>query len=234
MKKPLIGVTALVDYGRESLWMLPGYFEGISEAGGVAVMLPVVSDMDEARRLMDTVDGLLIAGGQDVGPEMYGDTKLSVCGETSPERDVSDVMLLDEALRLNKPVLGICRGIQLINAHLGGTLYQDLPSQHPSDVCHRQAPPYDRPSHEVIIARGTPLWEIFRVESLPVNSCHHQAIRTLAPGLQAMGVSEDGLVEAVYLPERSFLFAVQWHPEFSHKADENSRKIFRAFVKSCI
>ncbi len=234
MKKPLIGVTALVDYGRESLWMLPGYFEGISEAGGMPVMLPVISDGRDAERLMEALDGLLIAGGQDVGPEMYGDTKLFVCGETSPERDVSDTILLDEAIRLDKPVLGICRGIQLINAHLGGTLYQDLPAQHPSDTRHHQAPPYDRPSHEVNIARNTPLWELFRTETLPVNSCHHQAIRDLAPSLQPMAVSEDGLVEAVCLPQRSFLWAVQWHPEFSHKTDENSKKIFRAFVKSCI
>lgn len=234
MGKPIIGITALIDYQKESLWMLPGYMEGVREAGGIPVMLPAWGSLEDAARLMGAVDGVLIAGGQDVSPALYGQERLSVCGETSPERDAMDALLLDECVRLDKPVLGICRGIQFLNVHLGGTLWQDLPSQRPSDVCHRQSPPYGRPVHTVRVLPGTPLWEVFRTETVPVNSCHHQAVRDLSPDLQAMAVSEDGLVEAAWLPRRRFVWAVQWHPEFSRKADENSEKIFRAFVRACL
>lgn len=233
MRKPLIGVTALIDYGRESLWMLPEYFEGVGEAGGIPVMLPVTGGREEIAQLLEAVDGVLIAGGQDVDPGVYHEAPLSVCGEVSPERDAMEGPLLDAALLAGVPVLGICRGIQFLNAHLGGTLWQDLPAQRPSEVCHRQKPPYDAPAHEVRILPDTPLWEIFRTESMPVNSLHHQAIRELAPALRPMAVSEDGLVEAAYLPDRPYVWAVQWHPEYSHKVDVNARRIFTAFVRSC-
>ena len=135
-------------------------------------------------------------------------------------------------LEQGKPVLGICRGLQLINVALGGSLYQDLPTQHPSSVCHRQPAPYDQPIHLVELIPNTPLQKCLGKDELPVNSCHHQGIKELASGLQPMAYAKDGLVEAVWKPGSRFVWAVQWHPEFSHKVDENSRKIFRAFVKA--
>ena len=127
-------------------------------------------------------------------------------------------------------MLGICRGIQFFNACLGGTLYQDLPTEHPSEVAHVMRPPYDQTVHSVALLPGTPLAALLGRAELGVNSYHHQAIKVLAPGLVEMARSEDGLVEAVYLPDKSFVWAVQWHPEFSFRTDENSRKIFSAFV----
>ena len=130
-------------------------------------------------------------------------------------------------------MLGICRGIQFLNAALGGTLWQDLPVQCPSPVDHHQTGAYDKPIHTVRLLPGTPLANLLQREVLPVNSYHHQAVRALAPGLAPMAVAPDGIVEAVYEPGRRFVWAVQWHPEFSWKADEASRRIFAAFVGAC-
>lgn len=113
---------------------------------------------------------------------------------------------------------------------LGGTLYQDLPMEYPSEIEHAMKAPYDRAAHTVHIWPMTPLSTLLEKTELGVNSCHHQAIKSLAPGLVEMARSEDGLVEAVYMPNKSFVWAVQWHPEFSFHSDENSRKIFSAFV----
>lgn len=222
-----------MDYQRDSFRMLPGYMEGVTRAGGVSVMLPLTNSPGNLTRLLDIVDGVLMAGGQDVEPEVYGETRLSVCGEVSPERDAMEAALLDEAIRRGKPILGICRGIQFLNVHLGGTLWQDLPTQRPLDTCRCQKPPYDRSVHEVRVLPGTPLWELTRTETMPVNSCHHQAVKELAAALVPMAMSEDGLVEAAYLPNRPFVWTVQRHPEFSHKRGDNSMRLFRALVDAC-
>ena len=120
----------------------------------------------------------------------------------------------------------------MINTVLGGTLYQDLPSQHPSEISHRMQPPYDRTWHEVALTEGSPIAVLLGKEKTGVNSCHHQAICTLAPGLAPMAWSPDGLIEAVWMPEKKFLWAFQWHPEFSYKVNEDSVAIFTAFVRS--
>ena len=132
----------------------------------------------------------------------------------------------------DKPVFGICRGLQILNAHLGGTLYQDLITEHPSDVNHRMAAPYDRAEHPVTLLKDALLYSLLCADSIGVNSCHHQAIKALAPRLSPMAVAPDGLIEAVRAPEKRFLWAVQWHPEFFYKKDENSRKLFAAFVNA--
>ena len=133
----------------------------------------------------------------------------------------------------DKAVLGICRGIQYLNAMLGGSLYQDLNVQHPSKTEHHMEPPYDRVIHQVQIIDGTPLHQLLQVTELGVNSYHHQAVKTLAPLLTVMAESEDGLVEAVYMSEKSYVWAVQWHPELSYQTDKYSRKIFESFVAAC-
>ena len=117
---------------------------------------------------------------------------------------------------------------------MGGTLYQDLHLQYPSDIMHRQSPPYDIPSHTVTIEERCPLFNCLGINSADVNSSHHQAIKNLAPGLKAMAFSADGIIEAVYSPDRTFLWAVQWHPERLYNKDENNKKIFNAFVRSML
>ena len=231
-KKPMIALTPLVDEARDSYWMLRGYMKGIELAGGIPVMLPLMDDENAVERFVDTFDGFVFTGGPDVSPAAYGQEKLPVCGDTLPERDALETRLLSAALKRNKPVLGICRGLQLINTVLGGTLYQDLPSQHPSEIEHRMKPPYDQICHEVALVEGSPLKELLGKETTGVNSCHHQAIMKLAPSLSPMAWSPDGLVEAVYKPVGSFLWAFQWHPEFSYKVNPDSMKIFNAFLSS--
>ena len=232
MQKPLIGVTPLCDRARDSYWMLPGYFLALEQAGAVPVMLPLLDDEEALKRLVDTLDGFLIAGGQDVSPALYGEETKPTCKELCPERDAMESVLLRLLWNVNKPVFGICRGLQMINAHLGGTLFQDLPTEHPSGLNHRMAAPYDRAEHPVTLVKDTPLFSLLGADSIGVNSCHHQAIKTLAPDLGPMAISPDGLIEAVYAPEKRFVWAVQWHPEFFFRKDENSRKLFQAFVQA--
>lgn len=230
MKKTVIGVTPLWDAERNSYWMLPGYLAGLEMAGAIPLTLPLTEDARDISQLVSLCDGFLFTGGQDVSPRLYGEEPRAVCGEICEKRDAFERRLFFRALEENKPILGICRGIQFFNACLGGSLYQDLPTEHPSGVLHSMRPPYDRSVHTVEIRRETPLAELLQRTQLGVNSYHHQAIRTLAPGLAEMARSEDGLVEAVYLPDEAFVWAVQWHPELSFRTDENSRKIFSAFV----
>ena len=129
MRKPMIGLIPLVDEKRESYWMLPGYMEGIARAGGLAVMLPLTDKDEDIVRLLEAFDGFVFTGGHDVDPAIYGQEKLDICGDLCPGRDSMEQKLLRAALEADKPVLGICRGLQLINAVLGGTLWQDLPAQ---------------------------------------------------------------------------------------------------------
>lgn len=230
--KPLVGVIPLWDDEKDSLWMLPGYLEGLKAAGATPVIFPLTEDPDEISRLVDICDGILLTGGHDVDPSIYGEEPLEGKVSCCIARDNMEKYVLEDAMRMDKPILGICRGIQFINAYLGGTLYQDLPAQHPSDIEHHQTPPYDVPVHDVIIRNSTPLFDCLGADRISVNSYHHQAVKDVAPCLEVMAESEDGIVEALYKPFYSFLWAVQWHPEFSHKKDENSRKIFKAFVDS--
>lgn len=234
MKKPLIGVVPLMDYDKDSYWMLPGYMKGIEEAGGIPLMLPLTDDCSAIEQLAELCDGFLLTGGHDVSPELYGEKILKECGEICPERDIMEKHLLELALDADKAVLGICRGIQFINAVLGGSLYQDLPTQHESSTKHVQKPPYDVPVHKVNVCEKSPLYELLGKEKLDVNSYHHQAVKELSPELEAMAYSEDGLVEAVCMPEKNFIWAVQWHPEFSYKVNEDSKKIFSAFVSAAV
>ncbi|MCR4788195.1 MAG: gamma-glutamyl-gamma-aminobutyrate hydrolase family protein [Lachnospiraceae bacterium] len=233
MLKPVIGVMPLWDDEKESIWMLPGYFSGISRAGGLPLMLPFTKDEGELDQLFEMCDGFLFTGGHDVSPEIYGEKPLEGLVASCKKRDEMESAVLRKAIEKDKPVLGICRGIQFINAKLGGTLYQDLPLQHPSETDHHQKPPYDIPVHEVDITEDSPLYKCLGEKKIRVNSYHHQAVKDVAPGLEIMAVSEDGLVEGLYLPKHRFLWAVQWHPEFSFESDENSQKIFGSFVDSC-
>ena len=193
MKKPIIGVTPLFDRERDSYWMLPGYLEGLEQAGAIPIVLHLPEDLDDLPQLVSLCDGLLFTGGQDVSPALYGETPKPTCGEICPARDRMEQALLHLALERDLPVLGICRGIQFLNAVLGGTLYQDLPTEHPSQTQHHMTPPYDRAVHTVTIQPGTPLAELLGTEHIGVNSYHHQAVKTLAPCLTEMAWSEDGL-----------------------------------------
>lgn len=228
--KPIVGVMPLWDEKKDSIWMLPGYLEGIRQAGGIPVIFPLSADRSELKRLVDLCHGILLTGGHDVSPDYYHEKAMEEIVETCRERDEMEKLVLKMAMEADLPVLGICRGIQFINVFLGGSLYQDLPAQHPSEIQHQQRAPYHQPVHDVQIPTDTPLYDLLGTERLHVNSFHHQAIKTLAPDLKVMAEAPDGIVEAVYMPQKRFVWAVQWHPEYSLETDENSKKIFRVFI----
>lgn len=234
MERPVIGVTPLWDGKEEKLWMRPGYLEGILRAGGLPFILPLTDNEETLGRLAGACSGFLFTGGEDLCPSLYGAAPAPFCGPVCEERDAMEKALFSiAALKQNKPAFGICRGIQLFNVLLGGTLYQDLPAQlAKSTLTHRQDPPYDKPVHRVNIEPGSPLHELLGLDSLAVNSCHHQGIAELSPLLIPMAWAEDGLIEAVYMKDKAFVRAVQWHPEKA-LADENSGKLFDAFVEAC-
>lgn len=213
-RPPIIGVTPLWDSERKSLWMLPDYMDGIKAAGGVPVVLPIDISEDVADRIIETCDGFLFTGGQDVG--------------SCPERDNPETLLLSKALKADKPILGICRGLQFLNVFLGGTLWQDLPSEHPSEIVHRQAKPYGIPTHTVTLSGE--LKALLDKDILEVNTLHHQAIKDLANDLTPMAVAPDGIIEAVIMKNKRFVWAVQWHPEYMFTTDKNSLALFSHFI----
>jgi len=231
MKQPVIGVMPLWDETKDSYWMLPGYFEAVQQAGGLPLMLPLTTDPAQALQLMELCDGFLFTGGHDVSPSLYGEAKRegTIC---CPERDEMELLFLSLAMQRDLPILGICRGLQLINAALGGTLWQDLPTQRPESLPHSQKPPYDEPAHRVRLCAGTAMAQLLG-EEISVNSRHHQAICELAPELRAAAISEDGLIEAFEQPEKRFLWAVQWHPEHMARSNPVRQRIFSAFVQAC-
>lgn len=238
--KPVIGVIPLFDEDKDSIWMLPGYMDGIRFAGGLPIILPLKADMEDITQVCGICDGFLFTGGHDVDPAVYGAARSDKCGASNHDRDALEKKIFEYALRLNLPVFGICRGIQLINALCGGTLYQDILAEYRPDkyasasrVEHHMSPPYDVPCHEVTILEDTPLFRLLNKSTASVNSYHHQAVKELAPSLLPMAISEDGLIEALYMPDKKFVQAVQWHPEFNFHKDEDSRQLFINFIKAC-
>ena len=228
--KPIIGIVPLVDKKRNSLWMLPAYFEKIQQSGGVPMMLPLTSEISVLNQAMHICDGFLLTGGQDISPHLYDEEILPECGECCEIRDQMEMHLLRTALEEDKPILGICRGIQILNVFCGGTLWQDIPSQHSTAVDHHMTAPYDRYVHEVSILSDASLYSILHCEKLKVNSYHHQAVRMLGNGLQITAVSEDGFIEGIAISEKRFVQAVQWHPELL--SDKASEQLFSALIQS--
>lgn len=230
--RKLVGVMPLWDDEKDSIWMLPGYLDGLKRVGLDAFIFPLTDDEEELHRLADLCDGILLTGGHDVNPALYHESPLNQSVVWNDVRDRMDQTVIRYSLQQDKSILGICRGIQILNVSLGGTLFQDLPSQHPSAAGHHMDPPYDRPCHEVKIVGGTPLYSLLQKDRLPVNSIHHQAIRNLSPRLQEMAVSEDGLIEAVCMPGKKFVWGIQWHPEYWFETNTDCLKIFERFAKS--
>lgn len=229
--KPIVGVIPLWDDEKESIWMLPGYMNVLENNGATPIILPLSTNKEVLDKCFDMVDGILFTGGHDVNPKFYNQ-KNEMCGLLCEPRDEMERYLFTKAIENDKPVLGICRGIQLFNALLGGTLYQDLPTEHPSKTKHSMTKPYNRGVHTVDILKDTPLFKIIGVDKLSVNSYHHQAIKDLAPNVVANAISEYGLVEAITLPNKKFVMAVQWHPEFLWEDSKENNDIIRAFVKA--
>ena len=203
------------------------YIKSLARAGAEMRWVEL-NDPEQAVQDALTCDGLLLPGGGDMDPKFYGQARIPACGEPNLLRDAAEPLLLRAFLAADKPVLGICRGIQVMNAVLGGDLYQDIkPFEHLPHNGHWAK------VHTVTVRRGTLLSRILGQDTVLVNSQHHQAVDRVAPGFTLAALSEDGIVEAIEKPDAGFCLGVQWHPEWLSDADPAMQSLFDAFVNAC-
>lgn len=233
-KRPIIGITPGLLRDKNKLCLGQGYVNGVNKAGGMAVILPLVAGDDIVDRIMEAVDGILFSGGPDIDARYFGEENLKYGGEISPERDSFELLLAKKAIEQRKPVLGICRGMQLLNVALGGTLHQDIYIGYsPGEVLkHWQEAPEWYPVHDVRISEGSRLNSIYSSVTLGVNSFHHQAVNKPGSGLSIAAKSSDGIIEAVEGLDDQFITAVQWHPELMWQENPLHLRLFEAFVSA--
>lgn len=231
----LIGLTASLrqnaDGAASCLEQNRDYFEAVLRAGALPVLLPLTRDEAVLRQALEQVDGVLFTGGVDVHPKRYG-AEITWSVGMNEERDETEFTLLKMATEMKKPYLAICRGVQVMNAALGGTLYQDIEKEVRGSLLH---PRHDRPRetvHEVTVSENTLLRGILETEKTGVNSRHHQAVKIPAAGAVVCGRSEDGIIEAIELPRslHPFALGVQWHPESMAESVPRMQRIFDAFA----
>lgn len=232
----LIGVTTSQEHnpqGHPYNYLLKAYSQALVQAGACPVLIPCDLSGDLLEPLLFRLDGILFSGGGDIQPDRYRSQAHPLVAGIDEQRDQVELILLEAALQQELPFLGICRGLQLINVGLGGSLYEDVLDQKPLALRHDQAVDHPRSylAHTVSLSAGTRLEKILGLKTARVNSLHHQGVRELAPGLQASAFSPDGLVEGVELPGYRFGVGVQWHPEWLMDQRE-TRSLFRAFVEA--
>lgn len=226
---PLIGISGSVNKEETQHFLLRNYMCAILSGGA-----PVLLSPDLYGDILDSVlirlGGVLLAGGNDVDPALYGERPIPQLGEVNPLRDKFETELIAKVVALRMPVLGICRGIQIMNTALGGTLWQDLPSQYSAPVCHAQTSPGQSASHQVQISPNAQLAHLTGETHLAVNSFHHQAVREVAPPLRVCALADDGVIEGIEHPALPFFIGVQWHPE--RMQTPASEKLFAAFCQA--
>ncbi|MCX7745728.1 MAG: gamma-glutamyl-gamma-aminobutyrate hydrolase family protein [Clostridia bacterium] len=233
--RPLIGITPWYNYEDAMTYIKKGYCEGINQAGGMAVLLPLSSDEEFLNELMNRCDGFLLSGGPDVDARTFGEENTPYNGNISPYRDAMELYIARRAVELNIPIFGICRGIQVMNVAMGGTLYQDIYTQNAEKkmVKHTQDAPKWYPTHEIRIKPNSKVWTCFKEEVIGVNSFHHQAIKDLAADFEVTSTASDGIIESIEHKSHVFAVGVQWHPELMWQEDERFLKLFKAFVNCC-
>ncbi|MFN2583099.1 MAG: gamma-glutamyl-gamma-aminobutyrate hydrolase family protein [Candidatus Dormibacteria bacterium] len=209
------------------------YFEAVEEAGGVVLPVPLTNNMDRLRALYDRCDAVCLPGGPDVVPQLYGETPREDCGlHLSPELDAVDLELARWAVEDDKPLLAICRGMQVLNVALGGTLWQDLDRQVSGAIAHRHGGDRHETVHSIGIEPGSRLHGVVDGDTVDVNSLHHQGVRDIAPRLRATAYSPDGLVEGVEHEDRRFAVGLQCHPEELFQLHPWAARLFHDFVES--
>lgn len=236
MSRPVIGIT-ISRYPEIDILRVIGlsenYTEAISRAGGAPMMIPLGLDESQMDSLLERVDGLLLTGGVDIDPLQYNVTRGPEIGTLDEDRDRAELYIIQKVINAGIPLLGICRGHQMINVAMGGTLYTDLPTQYDGDVRHKLLPGEPRSSilHLIEILPGTKLREIIGAAETGVNSIHHQGIRKLAPGLIPSAYAPDGLTEGFEIDDHPFGISVQWHPEWLVE-HEPMQRLFHALVSA--
>ena len=236
---PLIAVTTTIrnpDNGRGPQAVLnAAYVAAVERPGAAALLISPAHSADSVERILDMAHGLVLTGGEDVDPARYGQAPHPALSTVNPQRDAAEFAALSGALERGLPVLAICRGLQVLNVALGGTLYQDLPSERAKGIIHEQDAPVEQRWHGARVEDGSALHGIFGATDLFINSFHHQGVRQLAPSLKATVWAEDGLVEGVESTEHPWVLGVQWHPErgeaeLMNDERDPDRRLLWAFV----
>lgn len=230
--KPIIGMLGEVDNELDTK-ILNTYVSAIEQSGGIPILLPYVVSDDVIERLVGICDGFFFSGGMDINPIRYGEEKKVTCGENQENRDEFELKIFEKIIKTNKPIIAICRGAQLVNIALGGTLYQDIPTEIETKIQHKQTEPKFATSHDVRVVENTPLSQLVKMDRIHANSFHHQAIKTFGKGLEVMAIADDNIVEAFYLKGDRYLRAYQWHPERLFETDTDNRRIFEDFISVC-
>ncbi|MGC4099422.1 MAG: gamma-glutamyl-gamma-aminobutyrate hydrolase family protein [Nitrospira sp.] len=239
--KPIIGVTPDFNAGdrkdmggHEPTYFLRGrYIQAVEELGGIPLILPLVADPSARRRLLDRVDRLLITGsGPDLPPSLYGERQRYKFPLVSEHRANFELEVILQARKRDLPLLGICGGMQALNVACGGSLYQDIPSQVPGALDHRQKTKAVHVAHPVTVISTSLLSKVVVRRTLMVNSSHHQSVKTVAPSLKASAEAPDGIIEAIESPSHRFLLAIQWHPEFLFQRHAVHRRLFEALLRA--
>ena len=225
MKRPLIGITCSKT-AEGKIAMSQNYLNSVWEAGAVPVFLAYTEDEDKLSEYAQVFDGFLFGGGDDMDPARYGEEKMFDSVEIDADRDAFELTLYRHVKATGKPILGICRGIQLLNVAEGGSLYQHIDG-------HRQDAPGTTTDQKTIVFEGSMLHELTQKSEILVNSFHHQNIKALAPTLTADAESEDGYIEAAHMEGHPFYLGVQWHPEIFRQQDPAMQRVFAAFVNAC-
>lgn len=240
-KKPVIGISGSITVmesgrfpGYRRTYVNEDYVTAVKMAGGIPLVLPMIDDETVIDDYMNVIDGLVLSGGHDVEPLRYKEQPLMRIGQTFPERDTFDIHLVERALDRDIPVLGICRGHQILNVALGGSLYQDLSYIPSCEIKHDQYSDPSLPTHEVDIEPNSRLHRIVGQTRVRTNSFHHLAIKELAKDLQVVALSDDGVIEAVEHKEKAHVMGVQWHPEMmAAKQDVYMSKLFHSLIEDC-
>lgn len=228
---PRVGITMSTEQGK--LFVNREYCDAIIQAGGIPFLLPYTEEPAIIGEMAASCDGLLLSGGGDIDPTLFGEEPIPGLGEIVPVRDEMEILLIREFMKQNKPILGICRGCQILNIALGGDMYQDLTSQKTPLLQHSQKAPRSHASHTIEIKDGSLLKSIVGKSSTKVNSYHHQAVRVTASSLVASAWTSDGVIEAIEGKNHPFVLGVQWHPESMASSQTDAQKLFRAFVDAC-
>ncbi len=230
--KPIIGIISNPIIENRAIYKINAtYIERTVEAGGIPLAIPSKINLADCERIISTIDGLIIPGGGDILPELFGEETHPKVIYALKEVDLFEMELIRLARKHNKPLLGICRGAQLINVAFGGTLYQDIPSQYKDEVCHVQSwNNIDHPMHKVYLEEDSNLYKIFGETVLDVNTLHHQSVKDLGQGLRIVGKAKDGVVEAIET-EDGMIIGVQWHPENLVPNYKEYMKIFEYLIE---
>jgi putative glutamine amidotransferase len=233
--KPIIGVTSSIELDGDYYMSAIDNSNAIIRAGGIPVLLPIFEKESDIEEIVQSIDGLFLSGGYDIDPTLFGEEPHPDLGVIVPARDAFELMISRKFLSLDKPILGVCRGCQILNIAVGGDMYQDISAQVKHDILqHKQLAPKNHGTHFVEVPRGSLLNKITESERFKVNSRHHQANRTVLSPFRVSGSASDGVIEAIESETHSFVLGVQWHPEnMANGGDEISLKIFKRFIEAC-